>query len=109
MTIRMTSKTVTFQRPFILSGFDQVQAPGAYVVETEEEQIDAISFPAWKRNSTIIHLKNGVTTEYQPINPAELHEALMRDGAQGDPALPPSASSAKGRHDRARAVRRKKF
>lgn len=112
MTIRMTGKTVTFQRPFILTGFDRVQAPGTYTVETEEEQIDAISLPVWKRNATIIHLKNGVVTEYQPIDPGELHEALMRDGAQEDPAAPPRPDSATARHARARAsrfTRRKKF
>ena len=112
MTTRMTSKTVTFQRPFILAGFNQVQAPGSYTVETEEEQIDSVSFPAWKRTMTIIHLKNGVTTEYQPIDPGELQEALLRDEAQDDPAVPPGPDSAGGRHTRARAtqfVRRKKF
>ena len=103
----MTSKTVTFQRPFILAGFSQVQPPGTYTVETEEEQIDSVSFPAWKRTMTIMHLKDGVTTEYHPIDPGELREALLRDEAQEDPGVAPS--STKGRHDRARAVRRKKF
>lgn len=109
MTTRMTSKTVTFQRPFILTGFDGVQPAGSYTVETEEEQLDSVLAPVWKRTITMIHLKKGVTTEYQHIDPEELHEALMRDGAQDDPALPPSAASAKGRHDRARMARRKKF
>jgi len=101
MTTRMTSKTVTFQRPFILAGFSQVQPPGSYTVETEEEQLDSISFPAWKRTMTIIHLKDGVTTEYQPIDPGELQEATT-----------PGPASAAARHTRAKAsrfVRRKAF
>ena len=89
MTTRMTSKTVTFQRPFILAGCCQVQRPGSYAVETEEEQIDSISFPAWKRTMAIMHLKDGVTTEYHPIDPDGLQEALLHDEAQGDPAAPP--------------------
>lgn len=112
MTTRMTSRVVTFQRPFILAGFDQVRPPGSYTVETEEEQIDSISFPAWKRTMTIMHLKDGVTTEYHPIDPGELQEALLRDEAQEDPATPPGPDSAAARHTRARAsrfARRKKF
>lgn len=112
MTIRMTSKMVTFQRPFLLTGFDNVQAPGDYTVETEEEQVDAISFPVWKRNNTIIHLKNGVTTEYQPIDPDELQEALLRDGAQEDPAEAAGPETPGGRLRQAKAtrfVRRKAF
>ena len=112
MTTRMTAKTVTFQRPFLLTGFDRVQAAGTYTVETEEEQLDSVSFPAWKRTITIIHLKDGVTTEYQPIDPQDLEEALLRDEAQDDPALPPSADSAAGRLKQAKAtrfVRRKQF
>jgi hypothetical protein len=112
MPTRTTSKTVTFKRPFIVSGFDQVQAAGTYTVDTEEEQLDAISFPAWKRIATVIELKKAGATEYQRIDPDELHEALMRDGQQTDPGEPPSATSAKGQLNRARAarlVRRKKF
>lgn len=112
MATRMTSRTVTFQRPFLLAGFSQVQPAGSYTVETEEEQIDSLSFSAWKRTMTIIHLKTGVTIEYQPIDPGELQEALLRDEAQEDPATPPGPDSAAVRHNRARAsrfVRRKKF
>ena len=112
LAIRTTSKTVTFKRPFIIGGFDQLQAAGTYTVDTEEEQLDAISFPAWKRIATVIEVKTAGATEYQRIDPAELHEALMRDGQQEDPAQPPSPTSAKGQLNRARAarlVRRKRF
>jgi hypothetical protein len=105
MTTRMTSQTVTFQRPFILAGFGQVQPPGSYTVETEEEQLDSISFPAWKRTMTIMHLKNGVTTEYHPIDPNELREALLRDEAQEDPTTPSRPDTATARRARARASR----
>jgi hypothetical protein len=112
MPIRTTSKTVTFRRPFIIGGFDQVQAAGTYTVDTEEEQLDAISLPAWKRIATVIELNKAGATEYQRIDPDELHEALMRDGQQVDPTEAPSAGSPKGQLNRARAarlVRRKKF
>ena len=103
MTTRITSKTVTFKRPFIIGGIDQLQPAGTYTVDTEEEQIDAVSFPAWKRVATVILLERLGATEYQRIDPKELHEALMRDGKPEDPAQPSSPK------DRARTVRRKKF
>jgi hypothetical protein len=34
MTVRTTSKTVTFMHPFSLTGTDEVQPAGTYTVET---------------------------------------------------------------------------
>lgn len=104
MTTRTTNKRVTFQRPFILTGFSRVQAPGTYTVETEEEQIVVTSFPAWKRMCTVIRLHRGVATDYHPVDPNELQEALLRDKAQGDPRLQAGPESSAGRLKRARGV-----
>lgn len=112
MASRTTSKTVTFQRPFVLAGFEELQGAGTYTVDTQEEQITAISFPAWKRISTVIQLNRAGAVEHVPIDPAELHEALMRDGAQENPAHPASVSAGETRRHTARntrLVRRKKF
>jgi hypothetical protein len=105
MTTRMTSKTVTFRRPFILDGFGEVQAPGTYTVETEEEQLDtaSVTTAVWKRTCTIIHLTKGTAIEYRQIDPEELNKALLRDDAQ------PGAASSPGATASPRAVRRKKF
>ena len=37
MTVRTTSKTVTFMHPFSLTGTDEVQPAGTYTVETDED------------------------------------------------------------------------
>jgi hypothetical protein len=37
MTMRTTSRTVTFIHPFNLSGMDKEQPAGTYTVETDEE------------------------------------------------------------------------
>ncbi|HTK79056.1 MAG TPA: hypothetical protein VL286_01315 [Rhizomicrobium sp.] len=103
-TTRVISTTVTFARPFILDGFEELQPPGSYVVDTEQELIDSPSVTAWKRISTAIQLHRHGGTEYVPINPDQLSEALRRDGAQHDPTAPVSSTSAKGRHDRARRI-----
>jgi hypothetical protein len=103
-TTRVISTTVTFVRPFILDGFDELQRAGSYVVDTEEELMDTLSLAAWKRISTVMQLSRHGGIEYVPINPDQLGDALRRDGAQHDPAGPASSTSAKGRHDRARRI-----
>ena len=103
-TTRVVSSTVTFGRPFILDGLGELQRPGSYVIDTEEEMIDASSVVAWKRISTAMRLSRHGGIEYVPINSDQLNDALRRDGAQHDPAGPVSAISAKGRHDRARRL-----
>ncbi len=57
MTIRTSEKTVIFERPFILSGFDQLLQAGAYRVQTDEELMEGISFPAYRRVATLLHIE----------------------------------------------------
>ncbi len=85
---RRTSRTVTFKRPFILDGFERIQPAGTYLVETEEEELGTVSVPAYRHMSTMIELKRAGLTEYYPIDPGELDEALLRDSAP-----PPALSS----------------
>lgn len=109
MPLRTTSKTVTFQRPFLIGGFDQPQAAGTYRVDTEEEQIDAVSHPAWKRIATVIELKKADAIEYQHIDPDELQDALVRDGQPEGSSAATLPSGESNRARAARLVRRKKF
>ena len=80
MALRMTCREVVFRHPFVLRGFDRVEPAGAYKVETEEESIEAVSFPVWKRLATVIHVMRGGATEYIRIDPEDLRKALVRDG-----------------------------
>jgi hypothetical protein len=82
MTTRTTTKQVTFRRPFLLTGFEAVQAAGTYTVDTDEEMVDALSYPVWRRTGTTLHLHRAGATEFVPIDPEELSRALLRDGAQ---------------------------
>ena len=88
MATRTSSKQVTFRRPFLLSGFEGLQPAGTYTIDTEEELIDALSFSAWKRVATVMQVTRGGATEYLPVDPNELSEALLRDGAQLDASSP---------------------
>ncbi len=83
MTIRVTSRTVVFSRPFALNEADGEQPPGIYTVETEEEPLDIVSISAYRRLSTIMHRHDlhpvGGFIRFVAIDPAELDAALLRD------------------------------
>jgi hypothetical protein len=91
MTVRTTSKTVTFVHPFNLSGMDEEQPAGTYTVETDEELLQTSSLPAYKRVSTLIRLparpRSTVLTQIVEVNPLELAAVLARD-AQPDETIP---------------------
>jgi len=84
MTMRTSRKTATFRRPFSLSGMDEVQRAGTYTVETNEELIEGLSFPAWRRTATVILLRPQAGAagpgEDLDIDPLELDAALESDG-----------------------------
>jgi hypothetical protein len=96
MTVRTTSKTVTFMHPFNLSGADEVQPAGTYTVETDEELLEPSSFPAYRRVSTLMRLParslGTVRTRIIEVNPVELAAAMARD-AQPDETAPARARS----------------
>jgi hypothetical protein len=83
MVERLTSKSVEFAFPFVLGGIDGLQPAGVYQVETIEEQIDGLSFVAYRRLSTTIALRAGSKTmhvrQFTAIDPADLAAALERD------------------------------
>ncbi len=82
MATRTTTKQVTFRRPFLLAGFEALQAAGTYAVDTDEETVDALSHAVWRRTGTTLHLLRAGAMEFVPVDPEELARALLRDGAQ---------------------------
>lgn len=111
MAVRMTSRDVVFRRPFVLQGFDRVEPAGTYKVETEEESIDDVSFPVWKRLATVIHITHGGATEYVRIDPEDLRKALLRDGGSEETSGATEARLSAARRPRGavRRVSRRKF
>src|SRR5260370_23907939 len=95
VTVRTTSKTVTFRNPFSLTGTDEVQPVGIYTVETDEELLQPASLPAYRRIATLLRLERNmgtVLTQIVETNPVELAAALARD-AQPDGKGPQRAHS----------------
>ena len=54
MTLRSRRETITFRRPFRIKGVDRQLQAGAYEVITDEEMIEGLSFPCFRRVATMI-------------------------------------------------------
>src|SRR5215217_4113083 len=91
MTLRTHRETLTFAHPFTLSGVEDVQAPGAYTVQTDEELLEGLSFLAYRRVATVIFvpLRHGGPGSLQAItiDPRELADTWQRDGSGTDRQL----------------------
>jgi len=81
-----THRTVSsFARPFRLKGVDRVLPAGSYDVLTEEELIEGLSFPVYRRVSTVILVPGQVASslEMVTIDPLDLATA------EGEGTAPP--------------------
>lgn len=83
MTQRIVPSTITFGKPFQLSGFEEPLPAGTYKIETLEELIEGLSFPAWRRIETLLFLLQPPgqpkLTQVAVVDPVELEEARLRD------------------------------
>lgn len=82
MIARSFSKDVVFRRPFVLKGVDRTLSAGSYRVVTDEELIEGISFPVYRRVATMIFVQaptQGTSIEMVTIDPLDLQAALDRD------------------------------
>jgi len=74
---------VTFAHPFLLKGVDRILAAGDYRVVTDEELIEELSFPVYRRVATMILLPaesgSASTVEMVTIDPQDLQAAQERD------------------------------
>jgi hypothetical protein len=86
MTTRTSHTSVTFMRPFSLSGIEGVQAAGTYTVETHEDLLQGLSFSAYRRTATLMFLPlrtgGAFLEQVVEVDPAELEAARGRDAAE---------------------------
>jgi citrate lyase beta subunit len=97
MTMRTRKWTVTFTRPFRLGELGDEFPAGDYSIETDEELVDGVSFPVYRRTATMMQLiadplRPGVT-ETAVIDPRQLEAALEADAAQAPKAEQETASA----------------
>jgi hypothetical protein len=89
MMTRTTRKTVTFLHPFTLKGVDRTLPPGEYQTVMDEELIDGLSFPVYRRTSTMMFVPaqsyGGSSIEMVTIDPLDLQAAQDLDAATHRP------------------------
>ena len=85
MLTRTHEKMWTFGKPFMLKGVDRELPAGSYRVATDEELIEGLSFPVYRRVATIIFVpgRNRASLEMLSIDPDDLQAAQERDVAPG--------------------------
>lgn len=83
MLTRTQRSLLVFARPFRLMGEPRRQPAGTYLVETEEELLEGLSFPAYRRVATTITLQSapaGSLVQALNVDPGELARAHDVDG-----------------------------
>jgi hypothetical protein len=84
--------TLTFRHPFSLKGVERRLAPGQYEIVTDEELVEELSFPVYRRVATLVFLP---VEAYKPssieivnVDPVDLAAAHARDTATLSPMAP---------------------
>ena len=86
MTTRTHRGSVVFNHPFLLKGVDRILPPGKYQIVTDEALIDGLSFPVYRRVSTMIFVPaqshRASSVEMVAIDPLDLRAVQDRDTPQ---------------------------
>jgi hypothetical protein len=90
MTDRTTETKITFRHRFSVPQLQQPLGAGTYRVTTDEEEIVGLSFIAYQRTSTMLHIPaigaSTNTTQYLQVSPEDLEAALLKDAGEPSPA-----------------------
>jgi hypothetical protein len=85
MTKRSRRETVHFKHPFRIKGIDRVLTAGDYEVVTDEEMIEGLSFPCFRRIATMIMVPGAAprssSVEMISISSVDLSDAQREDAS----------------------------
>jgi len=80
MVTRTSRETIKFNNPFSLEGIDRTLPAGSYDVVTDEEMIDGLSFPVYRRIATMMLVTTKTSAvEMLSVDPKDLANAKKRD------------------------------
>lgn len=83
MTTRTRRETVHFEHPFRIKGIDRLLSPGAYEVVTDEEMIEGLSFPCFRRVATMIMVP-GVAPRHSSMEMISISSVDLSDVQRND-------------------------
>jgi hypothetical protein len=85
MITRSRRETVQFKHPVLIKGVDRLLPPGAYEVITDEEMIEGLSFPSFRRVATMIMVPGAAprisSVEMISISSVDLSDAQRSDAS----------------------------
>lgn len=88
MTTRTRREIVSFRHPFRIRGIDRLLAAGDYEVITDEEMIEGLSFPCFRRIATMIMIPGAppsqTSVEMMSIGSVDLADAQRIDASAPD-------------------------
>ena len=82
MIARTQRRTVEFRRSFLLKGVDRILPAGKYDIVSDEELIEGLSFPVYRRVSTFMlvpSVSQVSAVEMVVVDPRDLQAAQDRD------------------------------
>jgi hypothetical protein len=83
---RSRRETVVFQHPFRIPSIARLLPAGAYEVVTDEEMIEGLSFPVYRRVATLMMVPaqapNQSSVEMMSISSVELADAQRDDASR---------------------------
>ena len=81
---RTTETAITFRHPFVLTALEATQPAGTYRLVVEEEEIPGLSFVAFRRTATLLHLPalsaTSDTHQVVSVDPVEWAAIVEADG-----------------------------
>jgi hypothetical protein len=85
MTTRTRRETIYFRHPFNMKGVDRLLPAGPYEIVTDEEMIEGLSFPCFRRVATMIMVPGAAAhpaaMEMVSISSVDLSDAQRTDAS----------------------------
>jgi hypothetical protein len=87
MTMRSRRETVHFKHLFRIKGVDRLLPAGAYEVITDEEMIEGLSFPCFRRVATMIMVP-GESLHTSSMEMISISSVDLSDAQRNDASTP---------------------
>ena len=88
MIMRTRRETVIFKHPVLINGMERQLPAGPYEVVTDEEMLEGLSFPSFRRVATMIMVPGAPphhrSMEMISISSVDLADAQHRDSVASD-------------------------